>query len=96
MSRAASIVPAERLPWHMRPMPAHWDTDEVRFFSNWMRELARLHHALISAAADRPKLLRRARKRYMRLAYGLKEPIREAAIRASDVTRSENAVEAGR
>lgn len=82
-----------KVPWHQRPLPADWSAEEQQFFSNWREELAALHGALVSAAADRPKLLRRARKRYMRLAYGLKEPIREAAIRAIEVA---NAVEAAR
>jgi hypothetical protein len=85
-----------KLPWHERKLPEAWDVDEVQFFGNWMRELARLHQALISVAADRPKLLRRARKRYMKLGYGLKEPIWEAAIRANEEASPKNAREAVR
>jgi hypothetical protein len=93
-SRATSTLPAQRLPWHKRSLPSDWTEDEVLFFTNWRNELERLHQALISTAADRPRLLRRARKRYMRLAYGLKESIREAARRAGDSASPENSAEA--
>jgi hypothetical protein len=76
-----------KLPWHKRPLPSDWDADEVLFFTNWRNELERLHQALMSTAADRPRLLRKARKRYMRLAYGLKEAIGKAASRASKCER---------
>jgi len=72
-----------KVPWHKRPLPSDWTAEEVLFFTNWRNELERLHQALLAAAVDRPKLLRRARKRYMRLAYGLKETIGKAASRAT-------------
>jgi len=71
----------------------HWDEEEVHFFTNWMRGLASLHSALTSAAPDRLKVLRRARKLYFKLARKLTVEIREAAIRASDAASSENVVE---
>jgi hypothetical protein len=86
-SRTTS-TPAERLPWHKRPLPPDWTADEVLFFTNWRDELERLHQALISAAADRQKLLRRARKRYLRLAAGLREAIGEAASHAGNAKGS--------
>jgi len=74
----------ERPEWYERSLPDHWDEDEVRFFRNWMKELASLHRALTTAAPERLKLLRRARMIYFKLAHKLTVEIREAAIRASD------------
>ncbi len=68
-----------KLPWHERNLPDHWDADEVRFFRNWMKELAALNDTLTSIAADRAKLLRKARRIYFKLAYKLSEQVRELA-----------------
>lgn len=73
-----------RLPWHMRPLPAHWDSDEVCFFGNWMRELTRLHGSLASAATNRVKLLRRARKIHFMLACQLNEQLRKIPTQTRD------------
>jgi hypothetical protein len=77
-----------KLPWHMRKLPDHWDADEVKFFRNWMRELASLHDKLLSIAGDRIKPLRRARTIYFKLAYQLRDPIRKSARRAGEESGS--------
>jgi hypothetical protein len=68
-----------KVPWHERKLPDDWSEDEIRFFRNWMRELASLHDALVSAAGHRVKLLRRARGIHFKLAYKVNEQIRETA-----------------
>jgi hypothetical protein len=80
MRRAARVqLPAVKLPWHERPLPAEWTPEEVQFFRNWSRELACLHATLMSTAAYRVKLLRRARTIYFKLSHRLSEQIRETA-----------------
>jgi len=71
-----------KLPWHERKLPDDWDADEVAFFRNWMKELAALHDTLTSTAADRPKLLRKARSIYFKLAWKLDQRIREIRTQA--------------
>jgi hypothetical protein len=61
----------------MRPLPDHWDADEIRFFDNWTREMASLHDTLMSTAADRVELLHTAKKTYFNLACRLKEQLRK-------------------
>jgi hypothetical protein len=77
MPEAARIQsPAVKLPWHDRKLPDNWSAEEVCFFRNWMRELAALNDTLTSTAANRAKLLRKARNIYFKLAYRLTEQIR--------------------
>lgn len=77
-----------KLPWHKRALPPDWDAEEILFFSNWRRELAKLHRILTTIAFDRLKILRRARKVYLKLGYTLNEQIRRATIRAGDSAKS--------
>jgi len=69
-----------KLSWHERPLPAHLTADEVRFFRNWSKELAGLQQVLTSALVDLPKVLRRTRRVYFKLAHKLIEEIRLAAV----------------
>jgi hypothetical protein len=92
MRRAASVqLPAVKLPWHKRSLPADWTPEEVQSFRNWSRELASLNNTLTSAATDHAKLPRKASHIYFKLAYRLTEQIRETATQARG-----NAVKAAR
>jgi hypothetical protein len=77
-----------KTPWHKRTLPSNWTEEEAQFFSNWMKGLANLHSALSSTATDRPKLLRRARKIYLKLGYSLNQQIQRATIRPGDSAKS--------
>jgi hypothetical protein len=85
-----------KLPWHKRALPPDWDAEEVLFFTNWRRELAKLHRVLTCTAIDRLKVLRRARRVYFKLGYTLDERIRRATIRLGDSTKSGCPVKGGR
>ena len=50
--------------------------EEILFLTNWRKEVSDLHALLTSVAAERLKILRRARRFYFKLAHGLTEQIR--------------------
>lgn len=71
-----------KVPWHQRKLPDNWSDEEIRFFKNWTRELASLYDVLTTTAANRPKVLRRARKIYFKLGRKLDLQIRGTATQA--------------
>ena len=75
-------------PWQKRPLPPDWGAEEILFFTNWMRELSKLHRILTCTAVDRLKILRRARKLYLKLGYSLNEQIRRVTIQPGDPAKS--------
>lgn len=62
---------------HHKRIPAQLDEEEVRFLTNWRNEVSSLHTILTSVAAERLRVLRRARKFYFKLACELRDHIRK-------------------
>jgi len=62
-----------------KPIPAQLDEEEARFLSNWRNEVSSLHTLLTSVAADRLRVLRRARRFYFKLAHKLADEIHKPA-----------------
>lgn len=54
-------------------LPGDWTPDEKLLFSNWLRQVVKLHETLTGTAPDRPRLLWRAAKIYEKLKSSIRQ-----------------------
>jgi len=84
ISSSTTITPAALF---QQALPADWTPEEQLFFRNWLQQVVTLQDTLTSIGKDRPRLMWRASKIYLKL--------RGELVRAAQAAEQHNAPNQG-